>query len=115
MNVYTLICEVFTYVGTILGLILFIGYWTGADYFFNITKNHEDQFTAFVIGSFMSWFTFILLYIGSLINDDPNLKTLAVAVTGTVYMLLVLLFVGIQIFELFERSRKYFWNKRGKR
>ncbi|AQW89056.1 putative membrane protein [Erwinia phage pEa_SNUABM_50] len=98
---------------TIVALIMFVGYWTYADYYTNLSKQIREVFAAISIGQFGCGMFFLLIGLG--IEDDKmNAVNVGVcvftAISTVVYSVLLFVFLS----KYFEQSRKYFGRKRNK-
>jgi hypothetical protein len=108
------ICEILSYSVLIFCVIFLVGYWTGANYYF---KLNSDLVSIFIICNAISWFFWCFINILGLIagtHTDEFTHNLSFGIVGTVNMICIVVFIGMNIINWFEQSRKYFWKKRGR-
>lgn len=108
------ICVVLSFVVLAFLVISLVGYWTGANYYFKL--NH-DFVGVLAICNVIAWFFWIFIQVLASITQTRSAEwthNFSFGIVGLVNIVVIGLFIGVNLFEWFEISRKYFWSKRGR-
>lgn len=93
-------------------LVMFIGYWTYADYYTNIKKDYLNVYWGSSTGILISMTYIFFMAWG--FKDLTSAITYSTVVAGLGFMVAALCVVLYKISILFKKSRKYFGEKRNK-
>lgn len=115
--IYTVVCQVVSLLVLAYFVIMFVGYWTGATYYFNIVGigNKKESLVCAAIVNGMAWLFFgVVQLLGAVTNARPPEYThnFSWGIIGTVDMILIFIVFMCYGYSWFEKSREYFWNKR---
>lgn len=108
------ICVALSYSVLVFLMVVFIGYWTGANYFFKLNIEFIQFLSAFNAVAWFFWLFVRGLAAIAQTRSEEFTYNLSYGIVGVVNMVLIGLFVAANLFEWFEISRKYFWSKRGR-
>lgn len=107
-----IISQIFFVLFVITLLVMFIGYWTYADYYTNIKKEYLNVYWGTTTGILIS-----LLYVFFMVWGFKGLSiavTTSTVVVGLGFMVCLSCVVLYKISILFKKSRQYFGTKRNK-
>lgn len=108
------ICVVLSYAVLAFLLICLVGYWTAANYYFKLNK---DLVGILAVINAIAWFFWIFITLLDKFmptqTEEPAYN-FAYGIVGIVNMVVLSLFIGTYAFTWFEKSRNYFWKKRGR-
>lgn len=108
------ICVVLSFVVLAFLIVALVGYWTGANYYF---KLNQDFVGILAVCNAIVWFFWCFIQVlasATQIRSAEWTHNFSFGIVGTVNMIVLVLFIGANLFEWFEQSRKYFWSKRGR-
>lgn len=108
------ICVTLSYIVLAFLLVIFIGYWTGANYFFKFNKKFIQIFSCY---NAVAWFLWLFTHGIAAITQTRSEEftyNLSYGIVGAVNITMIGMFIAAKGFEWFEISRQYFWSKRGR-
>lgn len=97
----------------IIAVIYFIGYWTYADFYTNLSDENK---VAFTIIQFITYGSILITIGPNMSSNTPFEEALltSIAISGVVLLIFIICFIVMLIITMFSMSRKYFGKKRNK-
>lgn len=108
------ICVVLSYVVLSFLIVSFIGYWTGANYYFKLNSDFLGFLAVFNAIAWAMWLLIMGLETLTNARGYEFAHNFAYGIVGVLNMVIIVFFIAFNLFKWFETSRKYFWNKRGR-
>lgn len=112
--IYTIVCQAIAILTLVFFVVVLMGYWTGANYYF---KLDSDSVGCAAIVNMVGWlFWGVVQILGATTDARPPefSHNFSWGIIGTIDMLIILVVLISYGYSWFEKSREYFWNKRGR-